>query len=890
MQDHPSNPDETPARVHSDDSLKPRGKLKIFLGPVAGVGKTYAMLEAALAQKAQGADVLIGYVETHGRAETETLVAGLEQLPPRVVEYHGARVRGLDLDAALARKPALILVDELAHTNVPGARHAKRWQDVEELLDAGIHVYTTVNVQHLESLNDVVEQITGFVVRETIPDSVLERADEVELIDLAPDDVLQRLREGKVYVPQPAERAGHHFFRKGNLMALRELALRRTADHVDELVQDYMRAHAIDHAWPINERLLVSIGPSPFAIQLLRAASRMAQALRAEWIAVYVETPEHTRLSQAARDLITQNLRLAEDLGALTFTLAGRDTSDELLRFAREHNATKIVVGKPRRARWHSILFSNVVQDLVRKSGDIDVYIITDAGEPVKTHARPRAAPHLAWLPYAGAIVVVSVCTALGALLSHVFGEANIVLLFLLGVVLVAARFGLGPSITASVLSVLAFDFFFINPRLSFAVADVQYLLTFGVMLVVATTISTLTARYQQFAEVAHERERRTAALYELSRDLAGTSSRERLAHIATQHVHRVFNSQVTILLPDHLGALTPTQTSAPAFELDTNEQGVAEWVFTHSQSAGLGTETLPGARALYMPLAASRKTIGVIGVQPADAKRFLAPEQFHLLETFANQTALALERNRLAEQARQAQVQIETERLRNSLLSSVSHDLRTPLAAITGASSTLLEGEMDVDADARRELAQTIYDEAERLNRLIRNLLDMTRIESGAIRVKPEWNSLEEVIGAALARLDSRLRGRTVTTCLPDTLPLVPFDSVLIEQVLINLLENAIKYTPPASPIEINASVVGEHVVVQVADHGPGIAPGDEERIFDKFYRAPGVTNSGGVGLGLTVCRGIVQAHDGKIWVANRAEGGAVFHVQLPREIKPNE
>ncbi len=885
MQDQRPDPDQLLAQIQKDQAQQQRGKLKIFFGPVAGVGKTYAMLEAAHAQRAQGVDVVVGYIETHGRAETETLVAGLETIPPRVVEYRGAHLRELDLDAALARKPALILVDELAHTNAPGSRHAKRWQDVEELTNAGISVYTTVNVQHLASLNDIVEQITGVVVRETIPDAVLEHADEVEMIDLAPDDLLQRLREGKVYIPQQAERALQHFFRKGNLMALRELALRRTADRVDDLVQDYMHDHAIDHAWPVNERLLVSIGSSPHAAQLLRAASRMAQALRAEWLAVYVETPEHTSLSQRVRDQIVQNLRLAEELGALTFTLVGHNTSDELLRFAHEHNVTKIVVGKPRRPRWHSILFSTVVQDLVRKSGDIDVYVITDSGEPVKTRSRAGEPGQIRWRRYFGAIVIVGLCTVLGALLSRMVGEANLVMLFLLGIVFVAARFGLGPSITASMLSVLAFDFFFINPHFSFAVADAQYLITFVVMLVVATTISTLTARYQQFAEVARERERRTAALYELSRELASTSSRERLAHIATQHIHRVFDSQVTILLPDDANTLAPTQTSAPAFELDAKEQGVAEWVFAHNQPAGLGTETLPGARALYLSLIASHTTIGVLGVQPNDAKRFLAPEQFHLLETFANQTALALERARLAEQARQAQVQIETERLRNSLLSSVSHDLRTPLAAITGASSTLLDSEMDLDAEARRELAQTIYDEAERLNRLIRNLLDMTRIESGAIRVKKELNSLEEVVGAALARLDTRLRGRTVTVQLPDNLPLVPFDSVLVEQVLINLLENAIKYTPLAAPIEIGATLLAENVIVTIADHGPGIARGDEERIFDKFYRARSVTNGGGVGLGLTVCRGIVQAHGGKIWVEPRSEGGTQFRFTLPLE-----
>ena len=718
-------------------------------------------------------------------------------------------------------------MDELAHTNAPGSRHAKRWQDIAELIAAGIDVYTTCNVQHLESLNDVVARITGVQVRETVPDAVLDGADEVELIDLPPDDLIQRLKEGKVYVPDQAARAVGKFFRKGNLIALRELALRTTAARVDAQMDVYRRDHAIPTPWPVSERILVCVSPSPFATRVVRAARRMAAGLRAEWIVAYVETPASDRLPEAARDRAAQTLRLAEQLGARTATLTGSSVADEVVAYAREKNVTKIVVGKPVGYRWREALFGSVVNDLVRKSGDIDVYVITGEREAAPAVGRPARERVTDWAAYAEAGGIVALSTVLAWLVFPYFELSNLVMLYLLGVVLVARRLGRGPSILASVLSVAAFDFFFVPPYLTFAVSDSQYVVTFAVMLVVALVISTLTVQTRHQAESARQRERRTAALYAMSRELASTRGVDELLRIAVRHVGEVFGSEVAVSLPDPTGRLVTRAGSLGSADSDPSERAVGQWVYERGQMAGLGSATLPGARALYLPLAGSRGTVGVLGIRPAEPQSLEAPEQLHLLETFAAQTALAVERGMLGEEAAQAQLRIEAERLRNSLLSSVSHDLRTPLATITGAASGLLEGADRLEPAARRELLEAIHEEADRLNRLVGNLLDMTRLESGAIQVRKEWHSLEELVGTALARLGRRLGDHPVTTRLPPDLPLVPLDGVLVEQVLINLLDNAVKHTPAGTPIEISASAGHGEAQIEVADRGPGLPAG---------------------------------------------------------------
>ncbi len=891
MSEHRPDPEALLARVKEEEAREKRGRLKVFLGAAPGVGKTYAMLEAAREQRAEGVDVVAGCVETHGRAETEALLDGFEILAPRCLEYRGTTLKEFNLDTALTRHPAVILVDELAHTNAPGARHTKRWQDVMELLDAGIHVYTTLNVQHLESLNDVVTKITGVIVRETIPDSVLEQADEIELIDLPPDDLLQRLKEGKVYVPELAKEAIDNFFRKGNLTALRELALRCTADRVDAQMRAYMSDQAIPTTWPVTERLMALVSPSPHAAQTVRAAKRMAAALRAEWIAVYVETPAYARLPEADQRRVVENLRLAEALGAEAVTLSGlrANESEEVLRYAKQRNVTKIILGKPTRSLWKRIMAGSIVDALVRGSGGIDIYIISREVIPHVPVARRSPARKPDWAAYGRAGAAVTLCTALAFLMFPYFELSNLIMVYLLGVIGVAARAGPGPSVLASILSVAAFDFFFVSPYFTFVVADAQYLVTFGVMLVVALLTSGLTVRIRAQAETARQRERRTAALYALSRELASTRGVETVLRAAVRHIAEVFGGQVAVLIPDPSGHLSLQTSLAAKFEITTSELGVAQWVYEHGQMAGCGTATLPGAKALYLPLVASQGTLGVLGLQPAEPHALEAPEQLHQLETFANQTALALERTQLAEAAQEAQVRAEAERLRSSLLSSVSHDLRTPLATITGAASSLLEGGTRLDAPTQRDLLESLSEEAERLNRLVNNLLEMTRLESGTLQVRKEWYPLEEVVGAALSRLAKLLRDRPLTTSLPADLPLVPIDDVLLEQALINLLDNAIKHTPDDSPLEITAWAEQGAVTVELADRGPGLPPGDEERVFDKFYRGPERT-SRGAGLGLAICRGIIEAHGGRIWAENRLGGGVAFRFTIPLTGTPPE
>ncbi|MEI6775895.1 MAG: sensor histidine kinase KdpD [Chloroflexales bacterium] len=899
------DPDALLARVQAEEAAQAYGRLTVFFGASPGVGKTYAMLEAAHQRQAEGIDVLVGVAETHGRVETQVILDGLTQLPPQEIAYRGVTLREFALDAALARHPQLILVDELAHSNAPGSRHPKRWNDVQELLAAGIDVYTTVNVQHVESLNDVVAQITGVVVRETVPDSVIEQADEVKLIDLPANDLLQRLREGKVYLPQNAERAAGNFFRKGNLIALRELALRRTADRVDAQMEAYRHDKAIHAPWPAAQRLLVGISSGPAAARLVRAARRMAVGLRAAWIVAYVETPAELRRSEADRAQVLQTLRLAEQLGAETVTLSGTHVAAELLAYARTRNISKLVIGKPEYPRWQDRFVGSVASDLLRTSGVIDVSVLS--GEVGDTAPPPREQIYLTspWQTYAAAPAMVAVCTLVALVIDYYgMGEANVIMVYLLGVLGVALAGGRGPSALAAVLSVMTFNFFFVEPRITFAVTDARYLITFTVMLVVGLVVSNLTVRFRQQAVAARERERRTAALYALSREFASTRGMGNLLAVAVRHLTAIFDSRVVILLPCTDGVLRPwgecsgwSRNIDPQqlFGLSMAEQGVAQWVFDHTERAGLGTNTLPSAEGLYLPLNGSRATVGVVGLRPANHQRFLSPEQVHLLETFISQTALAIERATLAEEAAHATVAAETERLRSALLSSVSHDLRTPLAIIAGSLTSLAQGGDDLDSATRAELVQTASEESQRLNRLLSNLLEMTRLEAGAVHVRKEWQPLEEVVGVAVARvaqgetLPGRLPGEhSLRINLPPDLPLIPLDGILIEQVLVNLLDNAVKHTPAGTPITLRAQRIGAAVQVEVADQGAGLAPGDEQRVFDKFYRGGTDRSRGGAGLGLAICKGMVESHGGRIWAERHPEGGAAFVFTLPLEGTP--
>jgi two-component system sensor histidine kinase KdpD len=881
------DPDALLRQVQEQESREQRAKLKIFFGAAPGVGKTFAMLAEARERKAQGLDVVAGVVETHGRAETEALVEGLEILPRHELAYGGLFLPEFDLDEALKRRPGLILMDELAHSNVQGSRHAKRWQDILELLDAGIDVYTTLNVQHLESLRDVVAQITGIIVRENVPDTVLERADEVELVDLPPDELLVRLKEGKVYLPDQARHAKDRFFRKGNLLALRELALRHTAESVDAQMRRYMASEGIHKTWAAGDRLLVCVAATELSTRLIRATRRMAGALGAPWVAVYVETPRHLKYSEEDRARIETNLRLAEKLGGETAVVEGSiRLADDILAFARSRNITKIILGKPSRPRWLELVQGSLVDTLIRESGEVDVYVITGdrEGEAVKAKLAARITSPLR--NYLLSAFTVLLATGLAGLVFRRTELADIVMIYLLGILIVATRLGRGPSTLASILSVAAFDFFFIPPYLTFAVSDFRHVGTFGVMLLLGIVIGNLTERNRAQARLARSREQRTQALYRLGQELARSGGSTALVASAIQSVAIQFQSQAVVLLPDTGGHLD-VSTHPTAFPITDLERGVAQWVFDHGEPAGLGTNTLPGARATYLPLRAAVGAVGVLGVLPEGAPRWAEPDQRQLLEAFANQTALALERSLLAEQGALDRRRADEERLRNALLSSVSHDLRTPLGVITGAVSTALETP-DLPEPARRELLQSAQEEAQRLHRLVSNLLDITRLESGALDLHTEWTPMEEVVGAALNRRELAADAQRIRVTIPADLPLVAMDGVLMEQLILNLLDNALKYSPPGTPVDIKAWAAGKSLTLSISDQGPGIAAGDEERIFEKLARGQTSSNRPGAGLGLAICKGIVTAHGGRIQAVNHPQGGAQFLVTLPLGTPP--
>jgi two-component system sensor histidine kinase KdpD len=883
------SPDELLARMQAEEARARRGKLKIFFGYAAGVGKTYAMLEVARREKAAGVDVVIGYVEPHARPETEALLPGFETIPPREISYRGVTLREFDLDAALKRHPKLILVDELAHTNAEGSRHAKRWQDVQELLAAGIDVWSTLNVQHVESLNDVVAQITGVVVRETLPDSVLVQADDIELVDISPEELIERLQAGKVYLPANAERALVNFFQKSNLIALREMSLRQAANRLRREVDAARSAKAAKVPWATNERLLVCVGPSPTTAKLIRTAKRMADAFGAEWLAVAVETHGESQYSPS-RQKIIQHLRLAEQLGAETHTLVAETVAPTILDYARSRNVTKIVVGKTAQPWWKRMLRGTVVDQLLEKSGDIDIYVIR--GEPGTT-APPQTPPppsSISWPSYLATAAVVALCSLVGWL-SHFLKltEANIVMVFLLGVAIVAARYGRGPAIAASIASVLAYDFFFVPPLLAFSVYDAQYFLTFTVMLAIGLLISTLTARQKEQLRASQEQEHRTAALYRFTKQLSEIAGEEFLIHAAGQQLTEIFTGEVVLFIRSGNAPLTIRFGGQTQIAREPINAIVAQWVADHDQMAGVGTDTLPNATALFVPLTGSQRTVGALGVRPRDLQRLHDPDQRRLLESCASLIALSIERDRSVLEAHEAQLRVESEQLRSSLLSSVSHDLRTPLAAIAGASSSLLSNALP--ESSQRELVQSIVDESRRMNRLIENLLDMTRLQTGGVVLNKQWHVLEEIIGSARNRLRKELADHPIEVHIPQDLPLLSVDGLLLEQVFVNLLENAARYTPKGSHIEISARAQPGSVFIRVADNGPGLPPGTEQRVFEKFFRGNrevGPDQSRGVGLGLTICQSILEAHGGKIEARNRPEGGAEFVLTLPCREQP--
>jgi two-component system sensor histidine kinase KdpD len=876
------DPDALLRKLKEEEAQSKRGKLKIFLGFAPGVGKTYRMLQVARDLVIdQQAEVVVGVVEDHRRRETAQLVLGLELLPRRRFEYRGRVLEEFDLDAALARRPQLLLVDELAHTNAPGTRHPKRWQDVEELLAAGIDVFSTLNIQHLDSLNDVIAQITRVQVRETVPDSVLDGADAVELVDIAPEELLQRLKEGKVYLPEQAKRASEHFFQRGNLLALRELALRRTAQHVDNDVQQYREQHGIAAAWPAGERILVCVGPAPSSARLVRAAARMAAGLRCPWVAAYVDVAATRPMTEAVRERLEVHLRLAESLGGTVTRLTGPSVAEALLLYARRHNFTRLVIGKPTHSRLLDVLRGSLLDAVVRGSGDIDVHVITgdSASElPAREPAEPRR-----WGPprhYAWAALLVALTLGLALALRAALELPDLEMLFLVAVMVAAGSFGRGPALFAAALGVALYDFFFVPPFNTFSVADRRYFLTFVMMFGVGLVISELASRLRLQQRLALAREERTAALYTLTRDLVATDEPPRIAAIAARHATGALGTPAVVLGAKPDGQLSALGAAPDGASLDEKELGVAQWSFDHQAPAGVGTDTLPGGAALCVPLRVGQSRLGVLALLPR-GKLTLSAEQRAFLDVFGRQVASALERARLAEEAKQAALRAKTEELRASLLSAVSHDLRTPLATITGAATSLLD-QAKLSPSTRFELVESIVDEAERLERLVTNLLDMTRLDSGGVQLRRDWVPFEEMIGSALTRLDRRFESRPVHVSIAPDVPLMHVDPVLFEQVLVNLLENADKYTPPRSPIEISARYAGDRVLIELSDHGPGLPPGAETRAFEKFFRGAH-THAPGVGLGLPICKAIVETHGGTISAETRPGGGATFRISIP-------
>jgi two-component system sensor histidine kinase KdpD len=867
------------------------GKLRIFVGAAPGVGKTYEMLQQAQARKKDGYDVVIGIVETHGRTETEALLSGLEVIPRWQVQYKGQVLHEMDLDAIIARHPQIVLVDELAHTNAEGSRHPKRYLDVEELMSHGIDVYTTVNIQHIDSLNDVVAQITHVRVRETVPDAVFDRADAVELVDLTPDDLIQRLKEGKVYFPKQAERALEHFFSPANLTALRELALRRTAERVDEDLLTEMQAHAISGPWPAGERILVCVSEDARAAGLVRYAKRLADRLHGPWLALYVEGRRSEQLSEEERDRVADTLRLAEALGgeAITIAAGDRNIADDVVGYAHEHNVTQIIIGKAARSRWFEIVHGSVVHELVRRSGNISVHVI--AGDQVPGKPVPKKGVRTSDQgngfeprPYLFAVVAVAFALGCAELVDHWVGVENVDLVFLTAVVGVAVRFGLLPSLLASVVSALCYNFFFLPPLYTLTIADPHNIAAFALFTLVAVIVSNVAARARTQAVTAQARVRAVESLRSFSRKLAGAGTLDDVLWATAYQTALMLKVRVVLLLPSN-GSIAVKAGYPPEDSLDDADLAAANWAWENDRAAGRGSDTLPGAKRLFLPMHTGRGAIGVVGIDSDKPGPLLTPDQRRLLDALMDQGALAIERVQLVEDMDRVERTAETERLRTALLTSISHDLKTPLASVLGSAGTLRDLADKLTDSEKADLLATIIDESERLNRFIANLLDMTKLESGAVAPILTPHDLSDVVGSVLRRAGKILSQHRVQLELASDMPMVALDAVLFEQVLFNLLDNAAKYAPAGTTISIRSWRDRETVSLQIIDEGDGIPSDDLEHIFDKFFRAQKTDQvRAGTGLGLAISRGFVEAMHGTIVAANRADRrGAMFTIVLP-------
>ncbi|MDQ7092510.1 sensor histidine kinase KdpD [Desulfosporosinus sp. PR] len=873
-----------------------QGKLTVFLGATAGVGKTYSMLEAARERLTEGMDVMAGFVETHAQTETEALLSDIPAIPVKTREYMGRTFKEMNLEAILERHPQLVLVDELAHTNIPGSRHTKRYQDVEELLTAGINVYVTLNIQHLESLNDVVAQITGVRVLETVPDRVLEAASQVQVVDITPDELIQRLEEGKVIIQGQAAEFMKKFFRPGNINALREMSLRYTAKRVDSQLESYMQTHGIDGPWPSGEKIMVCVSSNPFSARLIRTAKRMAARQNSDWLAVHVAPPGQMPKCEAEKSTMAQNLSMAGKLGAEIVTLHGDDIVEELLALARKRNVSQIIIGKPERTRFKELLHGSIVDKVIRNSHGISIHIICgrrEANEQKPEKVKKDNGRSLgniplhrkySYTPYLISALMMAVLTLIVAPAASFLGPVNIFMLCVLPVLFSGARWGKFPAIVTAGIGVVIFNFFFVPPFFTLSVSDFRYVISFVILIIVGFVTGTLSARLKDQINYSRQREEQVTALYSLSRDLTAVDKLERVLDSIARKIADTLDGQVVLLLPDEKNKLVLSQSSSSDHFLTESELAVAAWVYERGLKAGQGTETLGSAKALYLPLTTEQGTQGVLGICFHHPKGQIDPEQISFLDAFAGLAAMAINRIKLASEARQAHTLAESERLRTALFNSLSHDLRTPLASIIGAATGLLEDhDVVYSPDARQDLLQTILQGAERMNRFVNNLLDMARLESGMLKLNKDWCDIQDIIGVAVNRLEIVLAKRLLDIDIPVGLPLVQADYILIEQVLINLLDNAVKYSEPNSKITISVKQLSAKLEISVANRGTPIPETDLSKVFDKFYRLNSPLQVSGTGLGLSICKGIVETHNGEIWAENNELGGVTIIFNLP-------
>ncbi len=876
------DPDKLLETVKEEERQAQRGKLKIYLGAAPGVGKTYTMLKDAAAIRKLGLDMVVGVVESHGRKDIDELLVGLEILPKKTVTYKGKEFTEFDLDAALMRNPGLILIDEMAHTNMDGGRHIKRWQDIKELLDRGIDVYTTLNVQHIESLNDDVAGIIHAPISEIVPDMMLDLADSIALIDLPPEDLLKRLQEGKVYFPEQAELAKEGFFRKGNLIALRELALRVTAERVGAQVLLYRQGLGIKHIWSTNEKILVCVGPGSESLQLIRSARRIATSLQVDWMAVHVDSPR-VNLTQDQKNNVVKNLQVANRLGAETITLSGYDIVKTIINYAHEQNVTLIMTCKQIRPRWRDIFSLRLADEIVRHSDEISVYIMTDLPDTEDARAALKGSREELSHIYLLGVGIVMAISALNAVLTHFLNLQISILLYLIGVTVISLFGRVGPSIVTSILSVAAYGAFFLPTLYKFSTTDLGYLYSLVIMILLTQVISHLTIVARRQAIAAISAVKQTAALNNLSRQLASTRGVDKLLATGLSYISKALNSDVMALLPED-GILTVKSSTTLDRKMSDKDLSVAQWVFDLGQVAGLGTDTLPYTDALYVPLLASRATMGVICLRPLNKNILFGPEQMNFLETCANQIALTIEVDYFQDKKKQMEMEQEIDHTRNVLLQSVSQDLRAPLAAIMLTANTQMQLSKQLDPSAIIRYGEEIYAEAEQLSRLINNLLQITYLESSVIKLQKIPGSIKDLITKVLKTSRAKIGKTPIYVKIPIDIPEVPFDRTLLEGVLINLIDNALKFAPSDKPVEIFAIMSEDRteVIVSIEDHGPGIVQDEVNLLFEKFYRGRMISTEHGLGLGLAICRLIIEAHGGKIWAENRSGGGAAFKFSL--------